>query len=655
FGLLSPRIYLPARLTETEQAHILAHEQTHLRRGDHWIKAIGWLAVCLHWFNPLVWLTFVLMEKDMELSCDELATRTYTPQQKKEYSLTLVELAAPRRALGACPLAFGESNIAARVKSLLDPRKPALWLTAAAVVTVVVLCATLGSDPVTNSGNEPPVASSAVASSAASQPQSKAQGTALYRDFFLGAFNGQLRHCTKGAVLDWNAYIDALSDAGFTVYEHDGIFEVVDPEAPDWVLSGSQGNSRLDENLVIVVQLNYLAPGEKLWTEPAVSAYCVNLNAPVFTLDYNPRAPQMSTEVRTVEEVEAYFDAAFAERVQQTGTALYRDFFLGVLHGRLLECVDIEHATLDWDAYSAALSDAGYTVHEEEGVFDVFDPETPDWYLCGSLANNPDDETKVVVAHLCYLNPGEKMWYEAGAEVYCMDLSAPVFTVDFNPLSSQMPTYVKTVEELEAYFDTAFAEHGLQTIAPIPLNGRYLRPAWNYFDGCGIRFAVNEEWISPEQDTQDPQQFPFVRGARTLFTYLYTPVKYAPEPLTAEDVSRFYQDQKHEIRGLTEYSIAGHTGTKLVLHLPEQDRVLLQYTVTVPDCLWYTDADGSVARMVDVTQTFLFECTYAQWPETEAIADRVVTSAQLNTTLKPEQQMTDPAFVPYASAVTDAA
>lgn len=164
FGLFRPRIYLPAGLTPTETGHILAHERTHLRRGDHWVKPLAWVLLCVHWFNPLVWVSFFLLERDMELSCDEWVVRWHSTEQRKAYSMTLLQLSGAHRFVGGCPLAFGESNVKGRVKNVMKQKKTTLLasvLTIAMVAAVFVGC---GANP-SSAGSNP-----AGDSQAASQP-----------------------------------------------------------------------------------------------------------------------------------------------------------------------------------------------------------------------------------------------------------------------------------------------------------------------------------------------------------------------------------------------------------------------------------------------------------------------------------------------------
>ena len=144
-GIFRPKIYLPSSLTEQEQGYIILHEQHHIRRGDHIIKALAFLALCVHWFNPLVWVAFVLSAKDMEMSCDEAVVRKLGEGIRADYSASLLSLATGRRIIAGTPLAFGEGDTKSRIKNLLSWKKPKLWITVlAAVVCVAVVAACAG-------------------------------------------------------------------------------------------------------------------------------------------------------------------------------------------------------------------------------------------------------------------------------------------------------------------------------------------------------------------------------------------------------------------------------------------------------------------------------------------------------------------------------
>ena len=139
-GFFRPRICLPSCLEEPRRSHVLAHEKAHLRRRDHWWKPLGFLLLSLHWFNPLLWLAYFLLCRDMELACDERAVRGMDAEGRSDYAQALLDLSRSRRLISACPLAFGEAGVKKRLKSILHYRKPAFWLAAAAVLACAVLC-----------------------------------------------------------------------------------------------------------------------------------------------------------------------------------------------------------------------------------------------------------------------------------------------------------------------------------------------------------------------------------------------------------------------------------------------------------------------------------------------------------------------------------
>ena len=144
--VLGRTIYLPAGLKTEERGYILLHEQLHLRHGDHIVKALFWLAVCLHWFNPLVWLGFFLCSRDMELRCDESVLKHLGPQVRSGYAQSLLDLATGRRFVPA-PLAFGEGDTGKRVRFVLKWKKAKLWIAVPAAVLCAVVLVLTACDP----------------------------------------------------------------------------------------------------------------------------------------------------------------------------------------------------------------------------------------------------------------------------------------------------------------------------------------------------------------------------------------------------------------------------------------------------------------------------------------------------------------------------
>ena len=147
FGVVKPNIYLPMHMDEGTAAYVIAHEHAHLARCDHWWKVLGYLVLALHWFNPLVWVAYILFCRDIELACDEKVVKGLDGAARADYSQALLSCAAPKRAVAACPLAFGEGNIKTRVKSALHYKKPAFWVAAAAVLAVVIMAVCFLTNP----------------------------------------------------------------------------------------------------------------------------------------------------------------------------------------------------------------------------------------------------------------------------------------------------------------------------------------------------------------------------------------------------------------------------------------------------------------------------------------------------------------------------
>lgn len=146
-GTVRPRIYLPTTLTETERQYILLHEQTHIRRCDHIFRLIAFLALSLHWFNPLVWCAFYLSERDMEMSCDEAVMRKMGTDLCASYSASLINLSAGKKIFAGAPLGFGEGNVKCRIKNIMRYKKTAAFITVPVLAAVIFVSVVLGSNP----------------------------------------------------------------------------------------------------------------------------------------------------------------------------------------------------------------------------------------------------------------------------------------------------------------------------------------------------------------------------------------------------------------------------------------------------------------------------------------------------------------------------
>ena len=146
-GVVKPRIYLPSGLDEVQRQNVLSHERAHLARRDHWWKPLGFVLLTVYWFNPVLWLAYTLLCRDIELACDERVIRTMDESAVKTYSTVLLACSMPRKAVITCPLAFGEVGVKERVRNALHYKKPAFWVVAASVAVCVVVAVCFLTDP----------------------------------------------------------------------------------------------------------------------------------------------------------------------------------------------------------------------------------------------------------------------------------------------------------------------------------------------------------------------------------------------------------------------------------------------------------------------------------------------------------------------------
>ena len=223
-GVIRPRIYLPFGLEAGAQAMVLAHERAHLRRGDQLWKPLGYLILAAYWFNPLCWLAYILFCRDIEAACDEKVVRELGEGCKAAYSRALLACSAPKKLITACPLAFGETGVKARIRSVLNYKKPAFWLVLAAVLVSAAVAVCFLTDPKREDpAQNPPAAEEAAAQApaqsidASSAPEPAIDEQAgLDPDFFTGT-DGYGESVTVQALFtaateaggNWGAYLPA--------------------------------------------------------------------------------------------------------------------------------------------------------------------------------------------------------------------------------------------------------------------------------------------------------------------------------------------------------------------------------------------------------------------------------------------------------------
>lgn len=155
-GAFSPKIYLPSTLTEEQQRHVIAHEEAHIRRRDYYYKPLAYFLLSVNWFNPLMWVAYILLCRDIELACDERVVADMTGEEKKGYSTVLLDCSIHRHMIAACPLAFGEVGVKERVRAVLNYKKPAFWVTLIAFAVCIALAVSFLTNPIENATSDDP-------------------------------------------------------------------------------------------------------------------------------------------------------------------------------------------------------------------------------------------------------------------------------------------------------------------------------------------------------------------------------------------------------------------------------------------------------------------------------------------------------------------
>lgn len=246
-GIVRPRIYLPCQVLREERRYILAHERHHIRRGDHLIKLVAYFALCLHWFNPLVWVAFVQAGKDMEMSCDEAVIRQLGPRSRAEYASALLRLSTKRRNIAGSPLAFGEGDTKGRIINMANWKKPRLWASLICLIACVGVLVACGVNPA------PEETASMEVTTETTVPTTTAQADALEVPYEIGELpedcayetkeNGEVVFTAGGTIIGGitlypiSQEIDLSTDTGM---EQVGIPDYTDPGL--WKMGGGSGN-----------------------------------------------------------------------------------------------------------------------------------------------------------------------------------------------------------------------------------------------------------------------------------------------------------------------------------------------------------------------------------------------------------------------------
>lgn len=346
FGIFRPRIYLPSSLSEVDRKYVIAHEKAHLKRFDHLWKPLGFLFLTVYWFNPILWVAYILLCRDIEMACDERVIRQLGESGKKPYSTALINCSIPRRMIAACPIAFGEVGVKQRVRSVLHYRKPTFWILLLAVLlsvaTAVCFLTNPKEDPAV-SESELPGVSLEIVSLEPTAPQPNLilkwnnetdQNLLLNEEFYIyQQVNGTWQDCRTVTPYFWHPLATKLSANSSTekIYLLDGIH------------MGQRGRYRFESNFTTSddtstkykIQLEFTLnedstlSGENTFTPTALVYDCGIFSftqtvdiAPTYRLDdrlslLEVRKDGSSTQIGTLRQVELNaetFDSRFVSQ-----------------------------------------------------------------------------------------------------------------------------------------------------------------------------------------------------------------------------------------------------------------------------------------------------------------------------------------------------
>lgn len=179
-GLVKPRIYLPSDMAPELQTHVLRHEYAHLRHHDNWWKILGFLLLSVYWFHPLVWVSYLLFCRDLEMACDERAVSDLSEEDRKAYSCALLACAAPKHSLTVCPVAFGEGSVKHRIRNVLMLHKTARWVIALVLMLAGITAICFFTVPKENHWTFPPDSENPPATAQAAVVLDRGTGEIVY-------------------------------------------------------------------------------------------------------------------------------------------------------------------------------------------------------------------------------------------------------------------------------------------------------------------------------------------------------------------------------------------------------------------------------------------------------------------------------------------
>ena len=247
-GILRPRIYLPFKMNGQDLGHVVAHEQSHICRKDHWWKPLGFLLLTIHWFNPLMWLAYIFLCRDIELACDEKVIQALGNEQRADYSQALLACSVNHRRIAACPLAFGEVGVKERVKSVMNYKKPAFWVVILAVISCVIVAVCFLTNPRQDSftiGITVPAGS---------------QEAVVYADEEISPLGNSITVTAGDGLGDTQVYLKTVEVQTETAYDEPayltpGMPVKMDVEQGGWFKIGVSVQNETDEDIVVYINV----------------------------------------------------------------------------------------------------------------------------------------------------------------------------------------------------------------------------------------------------------------------------------------------------------------------------------------------------------------------------------------------------------------
>ena len=575
-GLFRPRIYLPATMAEADVPHVIAHERAHIRRKDHWWKPLGFGILTVHWFNPLVWLAYILLCRDIELACDEKVIRELGNAQKADYSQALLNCSIRHRTIAACPLAFGEVGVKQRVKSILNYRKPGFWVILAALVLCLGVAVFFLTDP-----------------AAVQAPF----GQDWYIDYFL--YLSTFREEPQPDV-DWNYQIttDSYNTMLYAHYRltEEGELSVMESDTGKWATLGT-----LEEEHLSMLNFDEYFKEEANWyTDLYRPEKFRETYVRAWRLDVNPEGyPGLFYLLLEMEDGKFYLMCGYAENTshaaQEASSAMY-------WVARLTGADPASATAIRWFDY---LETGGYP--DGSADFQAQLPQYPDvTFKCtpGELTAETETGSTMLITGMPIWNVFLSDLTGDGIDDFCATVSYGSGIIDqhvvvYDYAAREEYTlwergvfdYTLRLEDRVLVCDKRFYPHG-----DIADSGRLMLVSAG--GGSGRKLTMDPEDEKPEEGTVSFRDVDFSNVDAILLTNARNGKSTAiADPNAIEDICSLLS----AISGRKERSSKGnhHQGT-FVLTLMEGEKQAVQITFGDEDVFFYGTYDEKFSKMYDL-------------------------------------------------------